>query len=150
MMTNDQPVATTTDLIDSNISQVSWSSSDQRKLAKIKMETDECGDVDKAETFAGALWRRENFLESNSGLVASSNECLFAYKKGDKSSCARHPTGPDCKCPRKVFQSKRNSKRNLHVYRFLRGMFGDDFPIPDAMLCAMKPFLECSCDNGLM
>lgn len=120
------------------------------------------------EDLTETIWRQKNYQGSNGNLsnpVPSSLEiydsvqelvlirfdqpCLLATKLAAKHQCLSHPGQSDCKCPRKIFQSRKHSKRNTHVYRKLLSFLGPDFPIPDSLLSAIKPYLDCLCDNGL-
>ena len=107
--------------------------------------------------YEGAIWRQKNFFSCNGpdhpnvatypAPLQDVVEDTYPVEERLAESCVFVNDHDDS--PRKVFQSKRNSKRNIHIYRFLRKVLGRDFPIPDSMCGVLKYYLECKCKNGM-
>ena len=100
------------------------------------------------------IWRRFNALAALAKLnetgVQDSERCLLATVYNSKGACDAHLNDMrSCDCGRKLFQSTKNSKRNVHFFKYLMVLLGPSFPITDTLIVGLRFILEPICENGI-
>jgi hypothetical protein len=105
-------------------------------------------DAPAEECVALCCWRRHKARLSAKGHASAAGACIPAFVMESKNKCSIHGESK-CGCVRKLFQSTKNSKRNLFVFMFLQHRLGAEFPITDHMVTALMPLLEATCGNGV-